>query len=85
MKILVVCQYYYPEPFRVSNICEVLVRKGHEVTVVTGVPNYPEGIVYKGYEKCSNTNEKHNGVEIHRCWTIPRKTGILHRFLNYKL
>ncbi len=83
MKILVICQYYYPEPFRIPDICEELVRKGHEVTVVTDVPNYPEGIVYKGYEKCSNINENHNGVEIHRCFTIPRKTGIIHRFLNY--
>ncbi len=83
MKILVVCQYYYPEPFRIPCICEELVRKGHEVTVVTGVPNYPEGIVYKGYEKCSNKSENHNGVEIHRCWTIPRKKGTIHRFLNY--
>lgn len=83
MKILVVCQHYYPEPFRIPDICEELVRRGHEITVVTGVPNYPEGVVYKGYEKCSNSNENHNGVEIHRCFTIPRKTGFIHRFLNY--
>ena len=83
MKILVVCQYYYPEPFRIPDICEELVHKGHKVTVVTGFPNYPEGIVYNGYEKLSNICENHNGVEIHRCFTIPRKTGRVHRFLNY--
>ena len=43
MKILVVCQYYYPEPFRISDICETLVEKGHDVTVFTGLPNYPRG------------------------------------------
>ena len=43
MKILVVCQYYWPEPFRISDICEALVQRGHQVTVVTGTPNYPEG------------------------------------------
>lgn len=83
MKILVICQYYYPEPFRISDICEEMVRRGHEVTVVTGIPNYPEGITYKGYENGQKKNEVINGVKIHRCFTIPRKTGVIHRFLNY--
>lgn len=47
-KILVICQYYKPEPFRISDICEEMVRRGHEVQVVTGYPNYPEGILYEG-------------------------------------
>ena len=49
MNILVVCQYYFPEPFRIADICEELVRRGNEVTVVTGVPNYPMGEIYDGY------------------------------------
>lgn len=83
MKILVVCQYYYPEPFRISDICEELVRRGHKVTVVTGVPNYPEGEIYPGYEKGKRQRERIDGVEVHRCFTIPRKTGALYRLLNY--
>ena len=83
MKILVVCQYYYPEPFRISDICEALVRRGHEVTVVTGVPNYPEGEIYKGYENGSKRDEIINGVNVYRCHTIPRKTGAIYRLLNY--
>lgn len=83
MKILVVCQYYYPEPFRVSDICEEMVRRGHEVTVVTGVPNYPEGITYEGYKNGQKRDEIINGVKVHRCFTIPRKTGAVHRMLNY--
>lgn len=50
-KILVICQYYKPEPFRISDICEELVHRGHEVHVVTGYPNYPEGVLYEGYGK----------------------------------
>lgn len=46
-----ICQYYKPEPFRISDICEEMVRRGHEVHVVTGYPNYPEGIIYEGYGK----------------------------------
>lgn len=83
MKILVVCQYYYPEPFRISDICEELVRRGHDVTVVTGVPNYPEGEIYKGYENGSKREELINGVKVYRCNTIPRKTGAIYRLLNY--
>lgn len=83
MKILVICQYYYPEPFRINDICEELVKKGHEVTVVTGTPNYPMGEIYNGYENGLKSDEVLNGVKIHRCNILPRKTGAVHRFLNY--
>lgn len=83
MKILVVCQHYFPEPFRLPDICETLVRRGHTVTVVTGTPNYPEGEIYDGYAKGARADEVINGVRVHRCPLIPRKTGTLYRVLNY--
>lgn len=83
MKILVVCQYYYPEPFRISDICEELAKRGHEVTVVTGVPNYPEGVIYNEYKNGKKRRETINGVKVHRCFTIARRTGTIFRFLNY--
>lgn len=83
MKVLVVCQYYKPEPFRISDICEALTEMGHSVTVVTGTPNYPEGIIYPGYENGAKADEIINGVTVHRCPLIPRKSGALYRFLNY--
>lgn len=83
MKILVICQYYYPEPFRISDICETLVEEGNEVTVVTGVPNYPMGEIYPGYENKKKQDKIINGVKVHRCFTIPRGTGTIKRFLNY--
>lgn len=83
MKILVVCQYYYPEPFRHPEICEEFVRRGHEVTVVTGVPNYPMGEIYEGYRNGEKREEIINGVKVHRCFTFGRKHGVIHRFLNY--
>ena len=82
-KILVICQYYKPEPFRISDICEEMVRRGHEVHVVTGYPNYPEGILYDGYGKGKHIDEEINGVRVHRCFTIPRETGSVKRLLNY--
>lgn len=83
MKILVVCQYYAPEPFRIADICESMVKRGHSVTVVTGTPNYPEGEIYPGYEKGAHRDEVIQGVNVHRCPQIPRKHGSLYRFLNY--
>lgn len=83
MKILVICQYYYPEPFRVTDICEEWVKQGHSVTVVTGLPNYPMGEIYEGYEGKGKRDEVINGVNVHRCFEFPRKKGAIRRFLNY--
>lgn len=83
MKILVICQYYYPEPFRITDICEEWVRQGHSVTIVTGLPNYPMGEIYDGYKGKDKRNEVINGVNVHRCFEFPRKKGAIRRFLNY--
>lgn len=82
-KILVVCQYYHPEPVRSTDICEELVKKGHQVTVLTDVPNYPMGNIYEGYKKGKNRYEIIKGVVVHRVFTIPRKTNAIMRLLNY--
>jgi glycosyltransferase involved in cell wall biosynthesis len=83
VKILVVCQYYYPEPFRISDICETLVQKGHDVTVLTGLPNYPEGRVLDEYRQGKKRNETLNGVKVIRNFEIGRGNGHLKLFLNY--
>lgn len=83
MKILVICQYYYPEPFRITDICEELVKRGHDVTVITGVPNYPMGKIYDGYRRGKKRDEVINGVRVHRCFTVGRRSGTIWRFLNY--
>lgn len=83
MKILVICQYYYPEPFRITDICEELVKRGNEVFVVTGQPNYPMGKIYDGYKGKNHKDESINGVKIHRCFTVERGHNIIKRFLNY--
>lgn len=83
MKILVISQYYYPEPFRITDICEELVCRGHSVTVITGVPNYPMGKIYSGYEHGKRAQEIINGVHVIRCQIHPRKKGALHRLWNY--
>lgn len=82
MKILVVSQYYSPEPFRINEICEELVKRGHDITVLTGIPNYPDGEIYPGYEK-GHREEVINGVRVIRCRIRPRKKGPVNLMLNY--
>ena len=82
-KILVVCQYYYPEPVRITDICEELVKRENEVTVITDIPNYPMGDIYEGYSLKEKRDEVINGVKVHRCLTIPRKKNAIMRLLNY--
>ena len=75
MRILVISQYYYPENFRINDICEELAKRGHRVTVLTGLPNYPEGHVPKEYRHGKKRNETINGVEVMRCFEIGRRKG----------
>ena len=49
MKILVVSQYFWPENFRINDLCVELQERGHQVTVLTGAPNYPEGKVFSEF------------------------------------
>lgn len=83
MKILAVCQHYTPEPYYLSDVLEELVKRGHEVMLVTGVPNYPMGMIYDGYRKGEKRDEVLNGVKVHRSFTIGRRKNIFFRFLNY--
>lgn len=82
MNILVVSQYYYPEPFRINEICEELVRRGHAVTVLTANPNYPDGEIYDGYSNDDIREELH-GVVIYRCKCRPRYKGAVNLGKNY--
>lgn len=86
MKILVVSQHYYPENFRITDICETLVNMGHEVSVICGYPNYPEGKLYDGYrgkDKKKHKEEIINGVRVYRCYEIPRGHSSVKLFFNY--
>lgn len=83
MKILVICQYYYPEQFRINDICEQLVQDGHSVTVLTGLPNYPMGKIPIEYRWWRKRKETINGVNVLRCFEIGRKSGAVGMVLNY--
>ncbi|MEW6605944.1 MAG: glycosyltransferase family 4 protein [bacterium] len=82
MKILVISQYYFPEQFRITDICESLVIRGHDVTVITAQPNYPEGILFKGYNN-EFKSEIINKVTVLRTKIYPRGKNSISLFLNY--
>lgn len=81
--ILVISQYFYPEQFRINDICKTWVKNGYRVTVVTGIPNYPEGKFYNGYSFNKKRKEMWKGVEIIRLPIIPRGNSSIQLMLNY--
>lgn len=84
MKVLLVTQNFYPENFKSNDMAFELVRRGHKVTVLTGLPNYPRGRVFEGYGLFRKRKEIVNGVTIYRSLVIPRrKGGAIMLALNY--
>lgn len=84
MKILGICQYYYPENFVITNILEQLVKQGHDVSVLTGKPNYGYGYIIPEYINVDY--EVINGVKVHRVDIVPRtksRMGIINNYLSF--
>ena len=70
--ILLISQYFFPETFRVNDMACEWVKRGYKVTVLTGIPNYPMGKYYEGYDKKHRTRENWNGVDIIRIHLVAR-------------
>ncbi|MCA0985186.1 glycosyltransferase family 4 protein [Halobacillus yeomjeoni] len=81
--ILVIAQYFYPEQFRINDICAEWVEKGYKVTVITGIPNYPQGKYYDGYGLFKRRKETFKGVNVVRIPLIPRGNTSFMLVLNY--
>lgn len=82
-KILIVSQYFYPENFRINDIAMTLQQRGHEVEVLTGLPNYPEGKIYPGYHKAYKKDNDYQGIKIHRLKISPRRNNKISLVINY--
>ena len=83
MRILVVSQYFWPENFRVNDLVKEWVQRGHQVTVLTGIPNYPAGKVFDAYRAQPSTFAEYEGAQVVRAPMLPRSTGGLRLILNY--
>lgn len=82
-RMLVVCQHYWPESFRINDICDSFVQHGFDVDILCGIPNYPKGTFYQGYSYTNNRKQEHNGVHVRRAFEIPRgENSIFWIFLN---
>lgn len=84
MRVLLVTQYFYPENFKSNDIAVELTKRGYEVTVLTGLPNYPEGKIHENYGFFNRTKENYQGANVIRTWLVPRgKGGGARLLLNY--
>lgn len=83
MRILIVSQYFWPENFRINELVTDLVARGHEVTILTGVPNYPAGDVFPEYRQDPRAFLEYGGARIFRVPILSRGQSRLRLGLNY--
>jgi hypothetical protein len=88
MRILILTQYYPPESGapqnRLSDLAERLAKSGHNITVLTALPNYPRGEIFKEYRGSFVLEECSNGIKIIRTWIYATtKKSFFQRLLNY--
>jgi len=83
MKVLIVSQYFWPENFRINDLASELNILGHDITIITGYPNYPEGDVFSEFIKDKNFYSNYNGVDIIRIPILARGKNNFKLVLNY--
>ena len=77
MRIFIVSQYFWPENFKINDLAQGLSQRGHEVTVLTGQPNYPGGDFFPGYSFFKPRRERLENIEIIRVPLIPQRISQL--------
>lgn len=75
MRILVVSQYFWPENFRINDLVKEWSQRGHEVTVLTGIPNYPSGKVFDAYRDQPRDFAEYAGAKVVRVPMLTRGAG----------
>lgn len=83
LKILIVTQYFWPENMRINDLVEGFTKKGHEVTVLTGIPNYPEGHIFTEYKKDKTQFNQYGTAQVIRVPMFARGKRSLTLILNY--
>src|SRR5713226_7062913 len=85
MRVLILSQYYNPEPIpKAAELADALRRRGHEVIVVTGFPNYPAGVLYPGYRLRFLKREEVDGIPVTRAYEYPyHGRSVIRRMMNY--
>ncbi len=84
MRILIISQYFWPETFRINDLCSELVQRNHHVTVLTGKPNYPGGDVFPEFESDPSKYGQYKGARVVRVPMLARGQGnSLRLLMNY--
>jgi glycosyltransferase involved in cell wall biosynthesis len=83
LNVLIVSQYFYPERFIINEVALDLARLGHRVTVLTGMPNYPDGRLFAGYLWPWIRRERYQTIDVIRVPIIPRGKSAFQLVLNY--
>ena len=84
LNILIITPHFYPENFRINDFAVEYQKRGHNITVLSSVPNYPAGKFFDGYGIIKNNRENYKGVKIYRVPVIPRGSGTSLRLaINY--
>lgn len=82
--LLILTNHFYPEDFRVNDLAFELSKRNYDVTVITAIPDYPQGKYFDGYSIFKKRREKTHGVNVIRLFIIPRgRGGTLRLTLNY--
>ncbi|HGM5582904.1 TPA: glycosyltransferase family 4 protein [Pseudomonas putida] len=83
LKVLIVTQYFWPENMRINDLVRDLGEKGHQVTVLTGLPNYPEGEVFEAFRHAPEDFSRYHQAEVVRVPMLARGKRSLTLMLNY--
>ena len=83
MRLLVISQYFWPENFRINELVAELIKRGYQVTVLTGVPNYPDGQVYKEFRDAPFGFAYYAGANVIRVPMAVRGQSAVRLMLNY--
>ena len=83
MRVLIVSQYFWPENFRINDLVQELVARGHAVGVLTGIPNYPSGKVFADYQQNPEAFAFYAGSSVWRVPMLSRGHGSVRLVMNY--
>lgn len=75
MNIIIVTQYFWPENFRINDLALGLKERGHKVDILTGLPNYPTGRLFNGYNYLNRRRDCFNNIPVFRAPLMPRGNG----------
>jgi len=75
VKVLIVSHYFWPEQFRINDLAQALTQRGHDVAVLTGMPNYPGGKLFEGYSWWKKRHDDMDGIPVYRTPMFLRREG----------